>query len=202
MKPTMEFVSTRVTVALVFVARLPKEHVTTPPALEQVPTVVVADPSVVPAGRGSVNTTARAVADPALVTRIVFVRALPAKTGSGAPPWLIFRPVTGRVTVITALAVLLPGLGSVSAGHTLAVFVRRILLIPEGRTEGDGTATMATVATAPVVKVPRLARTVLPFVRTTPCDGVAETNIRPVGTILVKAMELAVLGPPLATVKV
>ena len=201
-KPTSEGVMIMVTVAVAFGAKLPREQVTMPPLFEHVPTVALAETNVAPAGRGLVNTTSSAVPGPRLVTTMVLVSASPVTTGPGAAARLTPASATGRCTVATAEATLLPGFESVSLAPTLAVFVRRTVLAPEGRTAAVGITTTVTVATAPVFSVPRLARTVFAFVSATPWEGVAESKVTPAGRALVKATDVAAFGPLLATVKV
>src|SRR5262249_12804178 len=104
-------VTTTVTVALAPEARAPSWAVTTPPDCAAVPWLEVAETNVVPAGTTSVSTAAGALLGPALVTVTLYVRSLPAMTGSGLSVLATDRSAW-LVTVVVAVPVLLFGFGS------------------------------------------------------------------------------------------
>ena len=82
----------------------------------------LAETNVTLAGRESVRVTPVAGPGPLLVTVSVYVRNLPAVTGSGASVFVIDKSA-GRMTVVLAVAVLFAVLGSTSLAVTLAVLV-------------------------------------------------------------------------------
>ena len=114
------------------------------------------------------------------------------------------RPMstTGRWKVVRTVTVLLAGLGSISLDATMAVLVSIAEFIPGGMRADEGATTTVTVATAPVERFPRLPKTVVAFVITSPWEEMAETKVTPAGNTLVNATELAESGPKLATKKV
>ena len=82
-----------------------------------------AETKLVPAGNGSETDTAAASDGPALSTVSVYVRFVPAVTGSGESDFVSDRSAL-CVTVSLSLALLLPAVGSVvPAAAAVAVFV-------------------------------------------------------------------------------
>src|SRR5205823_2271766 len=97
-------------------------QVTTWLATPHVQPVPVAETNVVPAGRVSVTVTVAASLGPAFATSTVYVSVPPAATGSGASVTAIERSAL-ELTVVSAVAVLLPATGSAVVALTLAVSV-------------------------------------------------------------------------------
>ena len=190
------------TVALALEARSPKEHVTTPPMFEQVPTEDVAERKDAPAGSGLVKTTFTAVPGPRLVTTIILVSGRVAAAGLGVRSVLKPKSATGRFRAVVITTTLFDGLGSVSLAATLAAFVSVNELIPCPIKARGRTTPMVTVATAPVEIVPRLPMTLVALVITNPWDDAAETSVTPGGNMFVNATEEAGLGPRFETVNV
>jgi hypothetical protein len=114
--------------------------------------VAVADTKLTPGGNVSANVTPVAPLGPALLTVTVYVRVLPATTGSGLSV-LVTETSAEAVTTVVALAVLFAVLGSDSAAVTLAVLV----IVP---LEVGALTTIVTVANPPLAMVPRLHVTV------------------------------------------
>jgi hypothetical protein len=101
------------------------------------------------------------------------------------------------MTVVIAVAVLLPGVGSLVSAATLAVFV----IVPDVL---GAVTTISTVAAAPLGKMPRLHTTVL-VPEQVPVLGVTETKVTPAGKMSVRVTPLVVAGmagvPLFVTVK-
>jgi hypothetical protein len=120
---------------------------------------------------------------------------------SPALPWVIRETtlilIGSELMVVIAVAVLLPGVGSVVAAATVAVFV----IVPVAL---GAVTTISTVAVAPLGKMPSLHTTVL-VPEQVPVLGVAETNVTPAGSTSVRVTPLVVAGmagiPLFVTVK-
>jgi len=93
---------------------------------------------------------------------------------------------------VAAVEELLPGVGSGVADETVAVFEKLATL-------AGVCATKEMVAEAPMFIVPREQDTV-DVPEQEPCDGVAETNVKPVGRTSVTLTVEAKLGPAFVTV--
>ena len=91
--------------------------------------------------------------------------------------------------MVDALAELFERLVSVAAELTLAVFVIEPCAC--------GVTMIETLALPPVEIEPRLQVTVPDACEHEPCDGVAETNVTPLGSVSVTVVLLAALGPAL-----
>jgi hypothetical protein len=154
----------------------PIEQVTVPDACEQLPAEGVAETKTDPGGRVSVTLTLVAVEGPAFWRPTEYVSSAPAGTGSGESVVVIERSAAG-FTVVAALALLLPVLGSLTFEATVAVFV--IEPVACGRT------TICTVAFAPFATVPSEHETVTPVCEHVPCDGVADSNVTLLGSVSV-----------------
>jgi hypothetical protein len=175
MDPVVVGVTLIVIVAVAPLARVPTEHVTVPEdGGEQVPWVLVADTKFTPDGNVSLTDTPAALEGPALLTPSVYVSSLPWSTGSGESDLVIARLAAGS-TVVAALAVLLPVVRSVTADEALAEFV----IDPVD----CGVTTIWTLALAPLLMVPSGHVTVPAACEQVPCDGVAELNVTPAGTV-------------------
>ena len=99
------------------------------------------------------------------------------------------------VTVVLAVALLLPAFGSFSVAVTLAVLVSVPL-------ETGAVTTMVTVADPALAIVPRLHVTVPALWLQVPWVAVADTNTTPAGNVSVRVTPLAPLGPALLTLTV
>jgi len=99
------------------------------------------------------------------------------------------------VTVVLAVALLLPAFGSFSVAVTLAVLVSVPL-------ETGAVTTMVTVALDPLAIDPRLQVTVPALWVQVPWVGVADTKITPAGNVSVRVTPVAALGPALLTLTV
>lgn len=181
--------TTSVTVALAPFASAPRLQVTTPAASEHEPTDGVAETYEVPAGTVSLTVTAAALEGPAFATVIVYVTLLPAMTGSGESAFVIERSADG-LTVVPWVDELFVLSGSVTPDETETVF--------EIDPAEPGVTTIVTDADAPAVIVPRLHVTVPPACEHEPCDGVAETNATPPGSVSLATTEVASDGPAFA----
>jgi hypothetical protein len=95
------------------------------------------------------------------------------------------------VTVVVTVAVLFPGMGSVSLAATLAVFVT----VPAA----VGVTTIVTVDLAAFARLPRLQLTAAVQV---PWLGVAETNVTPEGSASVRVTPVTGDGPLFVTIRV
>jgi hypothetical protein len=119
---------------------------------------------------------------------------LAATTGSGESALVTDRSAEA-VTVVVAVALLLPAFGSFSVAVTLAVLVSVPL-------EAGAVTTIVTVALDPLAIDPRLHVTVPALWLQVPWVGVADTNTTPLGRVSVKLTPVAVLGPALLTLTV
>src|SRR6185369_17838427 len=90
--------------------------------LHPVPVVTVADTNVVFAGIASVTVTVCASLGPLFTKLIVYVRLLPAVTGSGESDLVTARSAL-VCTVVVAVALLLPGVPSDEVEVTVVVLV-------------------------------------------------------------------------------
>ena len=97
------------------------------------------------------------------------------------------------LTVVDALAVLLPEVGSLTLDATVAVLV--IVPVDCGR------PLIWIVALAPLPTVPSWHVTVPLVCEQVPCDGVAESKIIPAGSVSVTTVPVAARGPALPTVR-
>src|SRR5712664_1640369 len=121
---------------------------------------------------------------------------VPAEAVAGAV-FVIARSAR-RCTVVVAVAVLFPGVGSVSFPLTLAVLLR---VAPSAVVAGMPT-TIVIVALALGASVPMVQVTVpLAWVQV-PWVEVAETNVTPVGRVSVAVTPVACEGPLLVTTRV
>src|SRR5207248_1436062 len=158
------------------------------------PCDAAADASEVPAGIGSVTVVFGASDGPMFETPMVYVRSVPAVTGSGVSDLVTARSAV-VVTVVVAVAELLPELGS--AVDELAVAVLASTVPPA--TPVPTFTTRAIVADAPFAIDPRLHVTVVVPLQA-PCEGTAETNDVPPGIVSVIVTPAAAEGPLLPTV--
>jgi len=99
------------------------------------------------------------------------------------------------VTVVVALALLLPAFGSLSVAVTLALLV----IVP---LEAGAVTAMVTVADPALAIVPRLHVTVPALWVQVPWVGVADTKPTPAGKVSVRVTPVAALGPALLTLTV
>ncbi len=121
-------VATIVTVAVAPLARGPKLQLTVAVPLH-VPTLVVVETHVVPAGRGSLSRTFCAVAGPLFPTVIVQVALAPTASGPAGPVFVTETSATCvcATTTVVTLALLLPGTGSVvPAGAVMVAVLTRL----------------------------------------------------------------------------
>src|SRR5437867_1459459 len=84
------------------VAKLPRLHVTIPPACEQLPVVIVAETKLTPGGNEFVTMTLVAVNSPRFVTVSEYVSVPPKATGSGAEDSVNSNSVLGTTFVTNA----------------------------------------------------------------------------------------------------
>jgi len=151
--------------------RLAPLAVTFPEELVQLhPLGAEQETNVVPRGRLSDTATSSAVAGPLLVTISVNVAFNPATTGFGVTLSVIDRSV-GFDTVVVAVAVLLPLLGSGAAELTEAELV---MVVPSA-VAALTLATSVTVTEAPFASVPMLTVTVFPLTEQLPAVELQET---------------------------
>jgi hypothetical protein len=150
-------------------ASVPMFHVTVPPDGEP---PFDAETKLVPAGSGSEIWTFCAVDGPAFDAVRVYVRSVPAVTGSTESVF-VSETSTRGLTVVPCVAELFPGVGSEVDDVTVAVF------------ESDPSMLVFTttliVAFAPFAIVPSGQDTVPAACEHEPCDGVAETKVTPAG---------------------
>ena len=186
--------------------RLGVEHDTVPPAptagmVQDHPTGDASDTKVVPTGSGSVSDTVAALLGPALATVMVYVRLLPALTGSGVSTFVTDR-LADAPTVVVAVPLSFPGFGSEVAEETVAVLESTVPALTLGDT--------ATVSVKTALPTPRLGFE-LETVPPAPTAGVVEdhppgderdTNVVPAGSVSVSDTVAALLGPALVTVMV
>ncbi len=115
-------------------------------------------------------------------------------TGSGASVTVTWISAIG-VTAVTAVAELFAPLGSAVVEATVAV------LDTDAGAAPVTVATIETVALAPLASVPRLHVTVVVPVQV-PTLGVADTKVKPAGSVSVTVTAAAGEGPALETVMV
>ena len=179
-----------VKVALAPDASVPALQVTVPEALVQ---PLEAETNVTPAGRVSVTTTPVAGLGPLLLAVTVYVMVLPA-TAEAGPVFVIDRSAEA-VTLVVAVAVLSPLVGSGSLALIVAVFV---MLPPVA----GAVAVMVIVALAPDASVPTAQTTVPEALVQVPWVELADTNVTPAGRVSVTVAPVAVPGPLLLAVRV
>ncbi len=202
-KPTAaaDGVTTMVTVTLAPLFKVPMAHVTVPPPFEQVPLdAPVHDPDTYAtfAGNGSVTLTPVAALGPLFVTRMLYVRGWPAKTGSGESLLVSDRLAAGS-TVLLVVEELLPGTGSFTLLDTLAV------LLSEPTAKADGVTMIVTVTLAPLANVPMAHVTVPPPFEQVPLDAPVhdpDTYVTFAGNVSLTVTSVAELGPAFPTVMV
>src|SRR6202142_1687884 len=163
---------------------VPRVQLTTPLLLAPPPEALT---KVTLAGRASVTTTLPALEGPRLVTEIVYVTLLEARTLAG-PVLLMATSATGVTVVITGRLVLLVRLGSPVGVLTLAMLVR----LPEA---GAVTVTV-TLLVWPLASVPRVQLTT-PLLFKPPL--VALTKVTVAGRLSVTTTPPALEGPKLVT---
>src|SRR5688572_14090393 len=165
--PALTLISTPTSAPLAIV---PSAHVTVLPMRTQLPCVVVAETKVIPPGSESLRDTLGALAGPLLWTVRLYVSCWPESTGSGASVIVNARSATGS-TVVDALAELLTSTGSAVDADTLAWLV---IVPPEA-----GVTVIATLALAPLPRLPSGHVTVPDACEHEPWDGVAELKVTP-----------------------
>jgi hypothetical protein len=141
------------------------------------PCVAIAETNDVPAGSGSLTVTLDASDGPLLVTPIVYVRFVPAVTGSGESDLATARSAEAA-TVVVDVAELFAAVGSAVVELTEAV----LLMTVPSATEGPTCTTRVIVGDAPFAIDPSAQETVVVPAQE-PCDGVAETKVVPVGRV-------------------
>ena len=104
-----------------------QEQTTGLAALQVPPALDPTETKLVPAGNGNVMVTSCASDGPALVKVARYVKLEPAVTGSGVPARVIDRSLSAD-NVVVSVALLLPGVGSVTPPPTVAVAV--LLSVP------------------------------------------------------------------------
>ncbi len=97
------------------------------------------------------------------------------------------------LTVVDALALLLPETGSFTLDATVAV----LLIVPVD----CGRPLIWMVGEAPLATVPSWHVTTPLVWEHVPCDGVAESKIIPAGSVSVTTVPVAARGPALPTVR-
>jgi hypothetical protein len=164
------------------------------------PAGAVNETNVEPGTRVSPTLTFCASDGPLFVAAIVYVRFVPAVTGSGESDLVTARSAAAA-TVVVAVAVLLAAFGSVVADPTAAEFA---IVLPFA-TEGLTRTTKVKVAEAPFAKEPVVAVTfpVPPtagVVAVQPAGALSETNVVFAGTESLSDTLAALDGPALEAV--
>ena len=166
---------------------VPRAHATVPP--DSVPPPV-AETKVVPAGTGSEMATLDASEGPALETPIVYVRSVPAVTGSTESVFVMERSALVATAVGSVAESFVPS-GSRESEDTVAVFER------SAARAGSTCTVTVTASVSPFASVPI-------FHVTTPPDSVpptvAETKVAPAGSGSEMRTLAALEGPALWTV--
>ncbi len=157
------------------------------------------DTNVVPAGSVSDTLTAAALLGPALVTVMVYVRLLPATTGSGVST-LVTDKSADAATAVVAVALLLALLLSPVFDVTVAVLLRTVPAATDGATAvvsvntalptANDTFEQDTVPVAPTAGV----------VQDQPATAGNETKVVPAGSVSLHDAVVAASGPLLVTV--
>jgi hypothetical protein len=176
-------------------ARLPRLHVTVPAACEHDPVDGVADTNEVPDGSASVICTPAALEGPPFETVTVYVKLLPAETGSGESVFVTERSAAGT-TVVPAVAVLLVASGSVVVEATTALFEIEPVEL------GAVTLIVMAGADAPALREARVqvtTRATREQLHPVPLD---ETYVTPAGSVSVTVRLCASEGPAFETVSV
>src|SRR5437867_4243201 len=162
------------------------------------PAGAVKETKVVFAGIASVSERPEESLGPLLVSVIVYVMLLPARTGSGVSIFLIARSATG-VTVVVTDELLFAVLVSKLSVVTDAVSVIETAL--PTRTVNVNCALVPEASmTIPHDTVPLVPGVGLPHVATGPLFCTSETNVVPGGSGSLHTTLLAASGPALATV--
>src|SRR3954468_22525297 len=177
--------TTSVKVRLAPLARLAAVHLTVPPeptagVVHEKPDGASTDTNVVPDGRSSVSATSVASEGPLFASPSVYVRSVPAVTGSGES--LALADTSAEVaTVVVLLALSLPVFGSPSSCEMLAVFDN---VDPLGRS-GATCTTSVKVPPAPFDMLEAVQLTVPPE----PTLGVV--HVKPLGAVTDTKLVLA-----------
>ena len=167
-------------------ATVPGEQVTVPLDSLHVPCVDTAETNATPEGSVSETTTLAALDGPRLDAVSVYVSSWPCSTGSGESD-LVRERLAAGLTVVAALALLLAELGSLMPDEALAVLV----IDPVD----CGVTLIWTLALAPFAMVPSGQLTVPADCVQVPCEGVAETNVTPAGSVSLSETLGALDGP-------
>ena len=164
------------------------------PAFVHVHPVPVAETKVTPAGRVSVTESPAPSEGPLFTTTSEYEMPAPATTVAG-PDFVIARSAEA-VTVVFAVAVLLPATGSLVVDETLAVFVS------DPACAGAVTTTVIVCAVVPVARAGRVhvADTLPEFVHVHPAP-VADTNVTPAGRVSDTERLAASEGPLFTTTR-
>ena len=160
---------------------------------DQPPFDGVTDPNTTPAGRVSTTETFAASEGPAFAAFTVYVTVPPAVTVAG--PDLVTDKSADAITVVLAVSVLLPGVGSGVVDETVAE------LVSEAAWFGAVTTTV-NVVDEPAAHVARVhVAEVLPLLphNQPPFDGDTDTNETPAGRVSTIETLSALDGPRLST---
>jgi flagellar hook assembly protein FlgD len=158
--------------------------------------------NVVPAGSVSASAAVVALVGPPFVTVMVYVRFVPALTGSGVAIFVADMSADPLPTVVVAVAVPLAGAGSAVVDVTVAVFDSTVDRGTDGPTATTSVKTaLPTPNDAFVHEIAPVAPTA-GVVHDQPAGDESDTNVVSAGSVSASAAVLALLGPPLVTVMV
>ena len=190
-------VTMRVIVADAPFASVPRVQVTVVVPL-QLPWLGVAETNDVPAGSASVTTTFAAALGPAFDTAIVYVSEPPVPYGPACGVLAMERSALAT-TFVFAVALLLPGVGSVEADETVAVLDRAA--------GAAGALTLSVKTLGPTGADARVQLTVPPaptagVVHAQPAAAASDAKVAPAGIVSVNTALMAAFGPLFVTVMV
>src|SRR5690606_3784363 len=164
---------------------VPTLQVTTPTDTSHTPRLDAAMAFTTPCGSGSLTMTFVAALGPVLLTTIWYAIAWFGAIVAGAT--LLMPSVSSTSTVVVALALLLPGVGSGFAAAT-----RALLVTSPARVSLSTRTTSVMVVLAPTARSPSWQLTP-PLHR--PCVGVALTKLVPAGSRSTTLTSVATAGP-------